>query len=1506
MVDLNPLHYINKFNHMFGDSVASGLEFLGISDPAVDPDGVREIAKKWRHLATGLEDASASADRALADVVWEGKAAKAFHKRSKAAGKSATEMAHSLREGAKALDDFADKAHELLSEIGVVLAEIVEFEIAGLALSVLTAGASEVASTLVAGERALKVIALIGRIEEEGTALGSVVRGVMEVIRNVERTLKALKEIRGVAAAGKMAMDGAKFSAFETLLKDPAAFKDPEKLAGILTEGALAGIGFGVLGKTLGKGLKALKPSELAKLAKALKLGGNDLSGLRLRPGEAEELEAAIQAAEKECKLDPIDVATGDMLLPQTDVELPGVLPLVLRRTHVSSYRWGGWFGPSWASTLDQRLQADDDSITYAAPDGSRLVYPLLDADADADTPVYPAAGPRMPLSWDMEVDGALRLLDPGTGVSYVFHTPGPADDGNAIELPLQFIVDRNGQRITIQYDRTGTPVGITHSGGYRIAIDRHRELPRVTALRLLNPGSPDNPDNAESADSHGTTLLTYGYNEAGRLTEVTNSSGLPLRFTYDAEGRITSWTDRNDTSYTYTYDERGRVVRAEGSGGYLSGTLDYDDTTRTTTTTDALGNVTRYEHNEAFRLIRTTDPLGHVTRQEWDANHRLVAVTDPLGQTTRPVHDDLGRLCGVIRPDGSRIHTEYDDLQLPTAVTEPDGTVWRHEHDERGNRTAVIDPTGEATRYTFGRNGAIRTVTNPLGERVEITSNAAGLPVAVSDSSRVLKRYTYDAFGRPVRVTGPGGGTTRLTWSVEGRLTSRTGPDGSVERWVYDGEGNCTGHTDPLGATVRWEYDVFDLLTARVDPDGTRHTFSYDSARRLTTVTDPQGLTWAYRYDPAGRLVEETDFNGHTMTYEYNAGGLLVRRTNSAGQSVTYGYDSTGQLVEKDADGRATRFENDPAGRLLRAVGPDSTLEYRYDAVGRVVAETVDGRVLATSCDAAGRRTRRTTPTGVTTTYSYHPGGNYEALTLSGRTFSFTHDAAGREIQRTLDDRFTLAFAWNDQGRFTGQTLTLPGTDQARIDRTYAYRADGHLTSVTDEHTGSRTFTLDRAGRVTAVRAADWEESYAYDDAGNQIHASWPDHHPGGEARGPRSYTGTRLTSTGGTRYEYDAAGRTILRQKTRLSRRPDTWRYTWDAEDRLTSVTTPDGTVWNYVYDPLGRRIAKQRLTADGAVAEETRFTWDGSTLTEQTTRVTGAAELVTLTWDHDGLAPLAQTETRSAASAPQEIIDRRFFAIVTDQIGTPTELVDENGDIAWRTRSTLWGTTTWNRDATAYTPLRFPGQYHDPETGLHHNYFRHYDPETGRYLTLDPLGLDPAPNPVAYVDNPHTLCDPLGLTPCDEADVTWGGRVRYGAPGPGGRATGMEATIEADMTGGKTNPQVNVPGYQKYMKLNKTHLLGAQIGGSNKDVRNFVTMHRFANSPVMRKVEDQIRAAVDRGETIEYSVTPVYRSEDPSDVVPLGLTVNVRGNNGFAFTPYEGGSATNSVTILNVPKH
>ncbi|MFH8608421.1 DUF6531 domain-containing protein [Streptomyces sp. NPDC018029] len=1344
--DLNPLHWINKANHAFGNTLASNLEFLGITDPAVDPDGIRDMAKQWRALAKGLDAAARDAETALKDLKWEGKAAKALHKRAKTARTQATDMADSLRKGAKALDDFADEAHALLVEIGVILAEIAEFEIAGLALSVLTGGLSAIASSLAAGARAAKVVALIARIEKSGTRMARVIRTVMEAIRGLERALRALGEIKTIAKAGKLAGEGMKFSAFDAALQDPGSFKDPGKLAELLATGAAFGVGAGALGKALGKGLGKLKPSELAKLGKTLKLDGSGLSRLKLRPSEWEELPASVRAMFKKCDLDPIDVATGDMLLPQTDVELPGALSLVLERTHVSSYRWGGWFGMSWASTLDQRLQADDDGFIYAAPDGARLVYPPL-APGSA-TPVYPDSGSRLSLTWDTEVDGALRITDPDTGLAHVFHSPRATDDEGAVDLPLQAIVDRNGQRIRVHYAHDGAPIEVSHSGGYRIALDRHRNLPRISSLRLLTPGQPD----------AGTTLVSYGYSDDGHLTEVTDSSGQAVRFTYDEDGRITSWADRNGTTYAYRYDERGRVVRTEGSGGFLSGTLVYDDANRTTVVTNSLGHSTRYVHNAFCRLVEETDALGHTSRQEWDDAHRLTATTDALGNTTRYRYDQHGRMTAVIRPDGSKTHIEYNSQGLSTAVHGPSGVIWRYGYDKRGNRTSVTDAAGATTHFSYDRSGHLTSITDPLGHRTNIRCDRAGLPLVTTDPLGAETRYERDAFGRPTTLTDPQGNVTRFEWTLEGKPARRTAPDGSSESWTYDAEGNCTSHTDPVGAVHRFEYTHFDLLSARVGPDGTRHTFTHDTELRLAEVTNPQGSSWSYAYDAAGRLAVETDFDNRVQRYTHNPAGQLSARTNALGQTLHFERDALGRITRQTDGDKATTFAYTADGELASATTPDATVRREHDAVGRLLAETVNGSTVTYAYDAMGRRTRRTTPSGVTSTWRYDAVGNCVERTSADHTISFDRDSVGRELNRHIDSALTLTNEYDALGRLTAQSVADHTTARSLLQRSFTYRADGRLTAIGHQTDGIRHFGHDASGRVTTVNAADWTERYAYDEAGNQTDATWPAEHPGDDATGPRAYTGTSLVQAGNVRFEHDAAGRVTLRQKTRLSRKPATWNYTWDAEDRLTAVVTPDGTRWRYLYDALGRRIGKQRLDDDGTVIEQTSFTWDGSTLCEQTTTAPEVPHPVVLTWDHDGLCPIAQIERHTPLDTPQEDIDSRFFAIVTDLVGTPTELIGESGDIAWQSRSTLWGNTSWEAENSAHTPLRFPGQYYDPETELHYNYFRHYDPETGRYLTLDPLGIAPAPNPATYVTDPHSWADPLGLSPC-----------KPGMPGP-----------------------------------------------------------------------------------------------------------------------------------------
>jgi RHS repeat-associated protein len=156
--------------------------------------------------------------------------------------------------------------------------------------------------------------------------------------------------------------------------------------------------------------------------------------------------------------------------------------------------------------------------------------------------------------------------------------------------------------------------------------------------------------------------------------------------------------------------------------------------------------------------------------------------------------------------------------------------------------------------------------------------------------------------------------------------------------------------------------------------------------------------------------------------------------------------------------------------------------------------------------------------------------------------------------------------------------------------------------------------------------------------------------------------------------------------------------------------------------------------------------------------------------MTWDRDGIRPVSQVERRTMANAPQHVVDQRFFAIVTDLIGTPTELVDESGGIAWHARRTLWGVTSRAADTTTDTPLRFPGQYFDPETGLHYNYFRHYDPATAQYTSPDPLGLAGGPNQRSYAPNPLAWLDYLGLLTCRQNARRLRRNMRREGRGPG----------------------------------------------------------------------------------------------------------------------------------------
>jgi RHS repeat-associated protein len=1069
---------------------------------------------------------------------------------------------------------------------------------------------------------------------------------------------------------------------------------------------------------------------------------------------------------------DPVNVATGDVVLTQADVRLPGALPLVIERGHRSSYRAGRWFGRSWASTLDQRLEVTRRGVFFAAPDGAVLCYPHPDMGG---APVLPAAGARWPLA--RLPGGAYTVTDPQTGTVRSFEPrSGFYQSAQGFgELPLVSVTRRRGDQVSFGYDQDGSPRSVTHDGGYQVQVQVAGG--RVTGLVLAGAagGGADAP------------LARYRYDAAGNLAEVINSSGAPLRFSYDDAGRLTGWEDRNGWAYRYCYDADGRCVRTEGPDGALSGTFDYDRGNLVTRHTDAAGSVTVYQLTAGSQVAAVTDPLGGVTREEHDVYGRLVSRTDPLGRVTRWSYDAAGNLTAISRPDGSQVSAVYNEMNLPVAVTEPGGTTWRQEYDEAGNLVRVTGPDGAVTGYSWDGRGHLAGITGPEGTVTTVACDAAGLPVTVTGPDGEPTSYARDGFGRVTAVTGPDGRVTRLAWTTEGLLASRVFPDGTAERFSYDRDGNLIGHLDPAAGLTRAEYGCFGLMAARTGPDGTTTTFGYDHALRLTSVTHGK-LSWRYEYDAAGRLVAEADFNGAVTRYARDAAGQVTGQASCTGEQISYRYDDVGNMTERCVGGEVTTFSYDPAGRLVRAANQDVFIELERDIAGRVTAETCNGRTVRSQYDAAGRRLRRITPSGAETRWDYDRAGRLAAVYTGGQSITFGYDQAGRETMRELPGGATLAQRWDQAGRLATQELAagagpaipLPGPagqhSSARMmqRRGYRYRADGCLVGIEDLLSGPRQLTLDQAGRVVGVTGPGWDEAYGYDQAGNITAASWPVPPPGAGAgwldspmQGPREYSGTLIARAGDVSYRHDAQGRVITRRRVRLSRKPETWQYAWDADNRLTSVTTPDGCTWRYRYDPLGRRIAKQRLDPAGGMTERTDFTWDGSVLAEQVTTLAtdGPAASHVITWDYrpGTFTPLAQAEHSGSTDASQDQVDQRFYAIITDLIGSPSELVDQAGDLAGYQQHTLWGGTLWHPGGAA-TPLSFPGQYADPETGLHYNHHRYYDPATGRYLSPDPLGLAPAPNPHAYVPNPCVGTDPLGLDP--GAGGTGGGKVLWGS--------------------------------------------------------------------------------------------------------------------------------------------
>ena len=336
-------------------------------------------------------------------------------------------------------------------------------------------------------------------------------------------------------------------------------------------------------------------------------------------------------------------------------------------------------------------------------------------------------------------------------------------------------------------------------------------------------------------------------------------------------------------------------------------------------------------------------------------------------------------------------------------------------------------------------------------------------------------------------------------------------------------------------------------------------------------------------------------------------------------------------------------------------------------------------------------------------------------------------------------------------------------------LNRRYAYDKAGNLIQSADQRSGVLHYGYDKIGRIQEAHNSQTgrSETFAFDPAHNILDIPTSTPSPVGEGWGegkttapisddpqtqgrlkspatPNLSSGNLLKEYNGIEYTYDALGNLIYRQL------PDgeNQYYQYDLENQLVraEIKKPAGNteIWEYAYDPFGRRLSKERqdkLAWTSTDPKRTHFVWDGSRLLQEYTYKGSYTYIYT---DQDSYEPLAQVFDNAKDG-------KQYLAYFhTDQIGIPKEMTDIHGNLLWYGEYTAWGRLKKDERVyrNAHQPFRLQNQYYDEETGLHYNLMRYYEPEAGRFVNQDPIGLLGGINLYQFSPNVQTWIDPLGL--------------------------------------------------------------------------------------------------------------------------------------------------------------
>jgi RHS repeat-associated protein len=858
-----------------------------------------------------------------------------------------------------------------------------------------------------------------------------------------------------------------------------------------------------------------------------------------------------------------------------------------------------------------------------------------------------------------------------------------------------------------------------------------------------------------------------------------------------------------------YRYDDfgnlRGERVVFPRNPPWFESYYYYDSYGNLTIKCDPNNNVIEYKYNIGIAGVNDGSFLTEVYSYKWGSSTSTLIAT----------------------------YNKYNDYNIthgkPSTITDANGNIINY----------IYDATGRVVRerlFNPGTTGLLSSDKSVVTRQLFYDDvNSQVWIFYGNDGNWQVGQITYHpVFGKPARIQRkktninnyyPDPPPQMLWVNVrEEPPTSWT----TIKKIIYDRDGRISSESDNLGHTTSYQYDPLDRVIKTTYPDGTFATANwsglnvtkydennnqrheeYDALHRLTMVSEMPHLT-LYCYDSANHLVETVDHPNDWPTSTYYTYDNLGRLTKidfqkdgaSPLQPEIYTYDDAGNLKTKvNAKGTKTfNYEFMNGYRIKQVIEADGrTVNYTYDNNSNLLTQSWQygsyiNSYSYTNYDAHNKAhniTAQLDGNSFTFGYDYDLFGRMTSISYPNRSNAVTYQYDDLDRLQAIPG-FVNSCTYDDDSKLTGMNYA------NGINNTWIYYSNNdRLSDISCGSFLNLHYNYDAVGNITQIN----NDYYNYDNLNRLI---WS---------GDKPYS--QMASATGTQWLYSSSGNIGQIQKRSAGVVLDSQILGYDRANRLWSkgnisytndsagartAKTVGGDTWYYSYDG---ELRLNQVVKNGQVLEENAYDGSGMRIKKvsggQTTYYIYGGNNPIMEYTPSGNKYTYYIFAGNSLVAEEKDGVKKFYH--KDHLGSTRVVTDASGNTVATYKFAPYGSVDSHTGADM--KYGFTGKEGTADTGLIYFGARFYDPEVGRFTTMDPAmdGLNyytyANNNPIKNIDpNGLWVQNDMGNWVAQRGDTLWGlaqvvyndgSKCKYGKLSYSGDPTTLQVgTVIADPVG------------------------------------------------------------------------------------------------------------------------